>query len=55
MKGIFWNCNGLGDTKKFKFLSDLNLEKGLDFIALSETRRREYRLLSQKSLICCGR
>ena len=36
---FFWNCNGLGDPKKFKFLSDLTLEKNLDFIALSETGR----------------
>lgn len=42
MKGIFWNCNGLGDHKKHKFLNDLNKEKGLDFIALSETGRSTF-------------
>ena len=37
MKGIFWNCNGFADHKKYKFLSNLTKEKNLDFIALSET------------------
>jgi len=42
MKGIFWNSNGLGDTKKYQFLSDLTKEKGLDFMALSEIGRRAF-------------
>jgi len=37
MKGIFWNCNGFADSKKYKFLSDLTKEKNLDFIASLET------------------
>jgi hypothetical protein len=37
MKGIFWNCNGFADSKKYRFLSDLMKEKNLDYIALSET------------------
>jgi hypothetical protein len=37
MKGIFWNCNGFADHKKYRFLSDLIKEKNLDFIALLET------------------
>jgi hypothetical protein len=31
MKGIFWNCNGLGDPNKFKFLSDVVCEKKFRF------------------------
>ena len=27
MNDTFWNFKGLGDTKKFKFLSDLTIEK----------------------------
>jgi len=42
MKGIFWNCNGFADTKKYRFLSDLTKEKNLDFIALSETGRANF-------------
>ena len=42
MKGIFWNCNGFADTKKYRFLSDLTKEKCLDFIALSETGRANF-------------
>jgi hypothetical protein len=42
MKGLFWNCNGLGDLKKLRFLSDLTKEHDLDFIALSETGRDSF-------------
>ena len=54
MKGIFWNCNGFADPKKYKFLSDLTKEKNLDFIALSETCRAD---IPQATLnnICAGR
>jgi len=52
MKGVFWNCNGLGDPKKFKFLSDLTLENNLDFIALSETGRGDCTQVFLKNL--CG-
>jgi exonuclease III len=54
MKGIFWNCNGFADLKKYRFLSDLTKEKNLDFIALSETGRANF---SQSTLnnICAGR
>jgi len=54
MKGVFWNCNGLADAKKYKFLSDLTKEKNLDFIDLSETGRPSF---SQHTLntICAGR
>lgn len=54
MKGIFWNCNGFADPKKYKFLSDLTKEQNLDFIALSETGRASF---PQSTLnnICAGR
>ena len=54
MKGIFWNCNGFADSKKYRFLSDLTREKDLDFIALSETERATF---PQSTLnnICAGR
>jgi len=54
MKGIFWNCNGFADCKKYRFLSDLTKEKNLDFIALSETSRANF---PQSTLnnICAGR
>ena len=37
MKGIFWNCNGFRDPRKFKFISDETREHNLSFIAISET------------------
>ena len=54
MKGIFWNSNGLADPKKFRFLSDLTLEKNLDFICLSETSRRDCSPSFLKNL-CAGK
>jgi hypothetical protein len=51
MKGIFWNCNGFADPKKYRFLSDLTKEKNLDFIVLSETGRANF---PQSTLIFCG-
>ena len=41
MKGIFWNCNALGDPKKYEFISDLVGEKSLDFVALSESGTKD--------------
>ena len=54
MKGIFWNCNGLADPKKIRFLSDTTLEKSLDFIALSEVGRRDCSQSFLKNL-CAGK
>jgi hypothetical protein len=52
MKGVFWNCNGFADAKKYNFLLDLTKEKNLDFIALSETGRPSF---SQHTLNTCPR
>ncbi|KAJ1276848.1 hypothetical protein BS78_05G247500 [Paspalum vaginatum] len=54
MKGIFWNPNGLSDPKKFRFLSDLTLERNLYFICLSETRKRDCSQSFLKNL-CVGK
>jgi exonuclease III len=54
MKGIFWNCNGFADTKKYRFLSELTKEKSLDFIALSETGRASFPA-NTLNTICAGR
>ena len=54
MKGIFWNCNGFADQKKYRFLSELVKEKNLNFMALSETGRTS---IPQNTLnnICAGK
>ena len=54
MKGIYWNCNGFADQKKYRFLSELVKEKNLDFMALSETGRTS---IPQNTLnnICAGK
>ena len=54
MKGIFWNSNGLADPKKFRFLSDLALERNLDFIAVSESSKKECSHNFLKNL-CAGK
>jgi hypothetical protein len=47
MKGIFWNSRGLSDLAKTKFLRDTSKEQNLAFIALLETRTKDF---SQESL-----
>jgi hypothetical protein len=42
MKGIFWNSNVFSGPKNISFLADITKEKGLNFIAVSETRRSEF-------------
>jgi hypothetical protein len=42
MKGVFWNCNGLRDPSKPRFLFDSITEHRLDFLALLETKRNDY-------------
>lgn len=54
MKGIFWNCNGLGDPKKYKFLLDITKEKNLDFITLSETGKGNFTDAFLRNL-CAGK
>jgi exonuclease III len=54
MRGIFWNCNGFADKKKYRFLSDLTKEKNLDFIALSETGRATFPHFTLNN-ICAGK
>jgi exonuclease III len=44
MKGVFWNCNGLRDPAKPRFLFDSVTEHHLDFIALLETKRNDYNI-----------
>jgi hypothetical protein len=42
MKGIFWNSRGLRDLAKINFLRDITIEKGLDFISLLDTHKRDF-------------
>jgi exonuclease III len=42
MKGVFWNSNGLRDQAKFRFLFDSTKEHNLDFIAILETKRKDF-------------
>ena len=54
MKGIFWNCDGFKYPKKHKFISDLTKEHQLDFIALSETVKKDFASGTLKNL-CAGK
>jgi exonuclease III len=45
MKGVFWNCNGLQDPTKPRFLFYSVTEHCLDFIALLETKRNDYNVI----------
>jgi hypothetical protein len=42
MKEIFWNCNGLCDPAKPRFLFETVTEHHLDFLALLETKRNYF-------------
>jgi hypothetical protein len=44
MKGIFWNCNGIRDPAKPRFIFETASDYRLDFIALLDTRRNDFRL-----------
>jgi len=48
MKGVFWNSDGFKDPKKHKFILDLTKEHNLSFIAISETRRKNFTSLFLK-------
>ena len=43
MRGIFWNTHGLGDRGKHIAIHELVREHKLDFIALLETGRSNFR------------
>lgn len=53
MKGIFWNCNGFRDPKKHRFVADMTKDFDLNFIALSETVKKEFSVTFLKNL--CAR
>ena len=42
MNGMFFNSRGLGDLAKHLFIAECNSEYNLDFLALSETGRRDF-------------
>ena len=42
MNGMFFNSRGLGDLAKHQFIAECNREYNLDFMALSETGRRDF-------------
>jgi hypothetical protein len=54
MRGIFWNCNGFKDPKKYRFVSGLTREQNLCFIAISEMGRNSFSDAVLRNL-CGGR
>lgn len=52
MKGIFWNCNGFRDPKKHRFVADMTKDFDLNFIALSETVKKEFSVTFLKKIMC---
>ena len=43
MKGIFWNSKGFSDLAKKRFLLDTLKEHNLEFIALFETGKKDFK------------
>ena len=54
MNEIFWNSRGLHDLAKSKFLGNTARERGLDFIALLETGKKDF-TQAKLDKICGGR
>jgi exonuclease III len=54
MKGLFWNSNGLRDQAKFRFLFDSSKDQQLDFIAILETKRKDF-LASELAHFCANK
>lgn len=50
MKEDFWSSDGSKDPKTQKFISDITKEQQLDFIALSETIKRDFTAFALKNL-----
>jgi exonuclease III len=42
MKGVIWNCQGLGKPGKSEFIHELINKEKVDFISLQETNKREF-------------
>ena len=53
MNGMFANSRGLGDLAKHLHFADCSREQKLDFLAISETGRRDFSV-SLLNLRSCG-
>lgn len=42
MRGLIWNCEGLGMSGKFDFLKKIIRGENLDFIGLQETNKKVF-------------
>jgi exonuclease III len=42
MRGLIWNCQGLGRSTKFDFLREIIREEKIDFVGLQETKKDHF-------------
>ena len=42
MRGLIWNCQGLGRDSKFDFLREIIREEKIDFVGLQETKKEHF-------------
>jgi exonuclease III len=42
MRGLIWNCQGLGRDIKFDFLREIIREEKIDFVGLQETKKEHF-------------
>ena len=52
LKGLFWNCEGIRDPNKHRFIQETVRDKKLDFLALSETGRSNFATPFLNHLAC---
>lgn len=53
MKGLTWNCRGLGGYEKRRFLTETILELKIDFIGIQETMKKDFNK-NELSNLCGG-
>lgn len=43
MKGLIWNCRGLGSSDKRRFVRELLTTHKIDFLGIQETQLQDFR------------
>jgi hypothetical protein len=49
MKGMFWNSRGLSDLARYRYISNVVRDNGLDFVAVMEKGKQD---MSKSNLAC---
>lgn len=50
LRGLIWNCRGIGDKNKMDFIRDQINNNNLDFVGIQETMKTEFNLVELSDL-----